>query len=98
MGFYPVCPGSDQYVIGAPYLPSMKLTLPNGNAIQVKAPKVSDTNRYVQKILVNGKPYSKTYFTHNQLTAGITIEYVMGSKPNKKWGTAKADKPYSMTE
>ena len=98
MGFYPVCPGSDQYVIGAPYLPSMKLTLPNGNAIQVKAPKVSDTNRYVQKILVNGKPYSKTYFTHNQLTAGITIEYVMGSKPNKKCGTAKADKPYSMTE
>ena len=97
MGFYPVCPGTDQYVIGAPYLPYMQVKLPNGNTITIKAPKVSDRNRYVQRLKVNGKPYTKLYLTHEQLTNGATLEFEMGSKPNKKRGTDKADKPYSMT-
>lgn len=98
MGFYPVCPGSDQYVIGAPYLPYMKVSLPNGNTIVIKAPKVSSKNRYIQSIKVNGKAYSKLYFTHDQLTKGAVIEFAMGSKPNKKRGLAPTDKPYSMTK
>ena len=98
MGFYPVCPGSDQYVIGAPYLPYMKITLENGNTIEVKAPKVSDKNRYVQSLKVNGKPYSKLYLTHQQLTDGCTLEFEMGAKPNKRRGLAKADKPYSLSD
>lgn len=97
MGFYPVCPGTDQYVIGAPYLPYMQVKLPNGNTITIKAPKVSDRNCYVQRLKVNGKPYTKMYLTHEQLTNGATLEFEMGSKPNKKRGTDKADKPYSMT-
>lgn len=98
MGFYPVCPGSDQYVIGAPYLPYMKLNLANGKSVTIKAPKVSDRNRYVQSLKVNGKPYTKLYLTHDMLTQGATLEFDMGSKPNKKRGLSKADKPYSMTE
>ena len=98
LGFYPVCPGTDQYVLGAPYLPYMNVTLENGKHIVVKAPKVSYKNRYVQSVKVNGKPYSKLYLTHKMLTDGCTIEFTMGSKPNKKRGLAAVDKPYSMTK
>ena len=97
MGFYPVCPGTDQYVLGAPYMPYFNVTLENGNHIVVKAPGVSDKNRYVQSVKVNGKPYTKLYVTHDMLTKGCTIEFAMGSKPNKKRGLSAADKPYSMT-
>ncbi len=96
MGFYPVCPGTDQYVIGAPYLPYMKVSLPNGKIIEIKAPKVSDKNRYVRQLKVNGKPYSKLYLTHEQLLNGVVLEFDMASTPNKKRGTAEEDKPYSM--
>ena len=98
LGFYPVCPGTDQYVLGAPYLPYMNVTLENGKHIVVKAPKVSDKNRYVQSVKVNGKPYSKLYLTHKMLTDGCTIEFAMGSKPNKKRGLTADAKPYSMTK
>ena len=97
MGFYPVCPGTDQYVLGAPYVPYMKLTLDNGKTLEIKADGVSDTNRYVKSVLLNGKPYTKTYITHDDLMAGGTLEFVMSSKPNKKRGLAASDKPYSLT-
>ena len=98
MGFYPVCPGSDQYVIGAPYLPYMKVTLENGKTIEIKAPKVSDQNRYVKSLKVNGQPYGKLYLTHEQLAQGCTLEFEMSAKPNKKRGLTKADKPYSLSD
>lgn len=98
MGFYPVCPGSDQYVLGAPYLPFMKITLPNGNTVTIKAPKVSGKNRYVKSLKLNGKPYTKLYLTHKDLTSGCTLEFEMSSTPNKKRGLSAADKPYSMTD
>ena len=97
MGFYPVCPGTDQYVLGAPYVPYMKLALDNGKTMEIKADGVSDTNRYVKSVLLNGKPYTKTYITHDDLMAGGTLEFVMSSKPNKKRGLAASDKPYSLT-
>ena len=97
LGFYPVAPGTDQYVLGAPYLPYMKVTLENGKVVEIKAPKVSDRNRYVQSVRINGKPYTKLYVTHNQLVDGCVIEFEMGAKPNKKRGLALQDKPYSMT-
>ena len=97
MGFYPVCPGTDQYVLGAPYVPYMKLTLDNGKTFEIKAPEVSDKNRYVKSVLLNGKPYTKTYITHADLLGGGTLEFVMSAKPNKKRGIAASDKPYSLT-
>ena len=97
MGFYPVCPGTDQYVLGAPYVPYMKLTLDNGKTFEVKAPEVSDEKRYVKSILLNGKPYTKNYITHSELLGGGTLEFVMSAKPNKKRGLAMDDKPYSLT-
>lgn len=98
MGFYPVCPGSDQYVIGAPFLPYMQINLPNGKTVTIKAPGVSDHNRYIRNVRVNGRPYTKLYFTHDQLVNGATIEFDMTSKPNKSRGLKATDKPYSMTK
>lgn len=98
MGFYPVCPGSDQYVIGAPFLPYMQINLPNGKTVTIKAPGVSDRNRYIRNVRINGRPYTKLYFTHDQLVNGATIEFDMTSKPNKSRGLKATDKPYSMTK
>ncbi len=98
MGFYPVCPGTDQYVLGAPYLPYMKLTLANGQTFEIKAPNVSDKNRYIKAVRLNGKPYTKNYITHTDLVGGGTLEFVMSSAPNKRRGLAMSDKPYSLTD
>ena len=97
LGFYPVCPGTDQYVLGAPYMPFFDVTLENGKHITVKAPGVSDKRRYVRAVRINGKPYTKLYVTHKMLTDGCTIEFDMSATPNKKRGLDAADKPYSMT-
>lgn len=97
LGFYPVCPGSDQYVLGAPYMPYMNVTLPNGKQLIIRANRVSDKNCYVQSVKMNGKPYTKLYVTHAELLRGCTLEFTMGSKPNRKRGLAREDKPYSMT-
>ncbi len=98
MGFYPVCPGSEQYVLGAPYLPYMKVTLENGKTIEIRAPKVSDKNCYVKSVRLNGQPYSKLYITHSQLMQGCTLEFDMASKPNTRRGLAPAEKPYSLSD
>lgn len=97
MGFYPVCPGSDQYVLGAPYLPYIKLDLPGGNSLVIKASAVSDANRYVKALYINGKRYDKNYVTHADVLAGGEWEFVMDSKPNKKRGISEEAKPYSLT-
>lgn len=98
MGFYPVCPGVAEYVIGAPYLPYMKVALENGNVIEIRAPKVSDKNRYVKSLKVNGLPYTKLYISHADLLKGAVLEFEMSARPNKTRGLKKIDKPYSMTE
>ena len=96
LGFYPVCPGTDQYVLGAPYIPYADVSLPGGTHIIIKAPKVSDRNRYVRSVKVNGKPYSPLFIAHRQLTDGCVIEFEMSDKPNKERGLKEEDKPCSM--
>ena len=97
MGFYPVCPGTDQYVLGAPYLPYLKLTLPNGKVLEIKAEGVSDKNRYVRSLKWNGEAYDKLYITHEDLMQGGVLEFKMSASPNKRRGQKAEDKPYSMT-
>lgn len=97
MGFYPVCPGTDQYVLGAPYFPYLKLHLPDGKTLEIKAPGVSDSRRYVQSLLINGKKYEKLYITHADLLKGGVWEFKMSASPNKKRGQKAEDKPYSLT-
>ncbi|MBR6440829.1 MAG: glycoside hydrolase family 92 protein, partial [Bacteroidales bacterium] len=97
MGFYPVCPGSGQYVLGAPYLPYMKVRMGSGNYLEIKAPKVSDKNRYIRAVRFNGKPLTHAYLTYKELMEGGVLEFDMASKPNKKLFQAVADKPYSLS-
>lgn len=97
LGFYPVCPGSDQLVLGAPYLPYMKLNLGAGKTFEVKAPGVSDKNRYVKSVQLNGKPYTKGYITNSDVTNGGVLEFEMSAKPNKKRVFKGSDLPYSLS-
>lgn len=98
MGFYPVCPGTNEYVLGAPYVPYIKLNLANGKAFEIKAPGVNDKKRYVKSVRLNGQPYSKMYITHEDIMNGGVLEFTMSTSPNKTRGLAKADKPYSLTD
>ena len=98
LGFYPVCPGTDEYVLGAPYVPYAKINLPNGKSLEIKAPGVSDRNCYVKEARLNGKPYGKMYIKHSDILNGGCLEFVMSSKPNRKRGIKTEDKPYSMTD
>lgn len=98
MGFYPVCPGTDQYVLGAPYLPYMKVNLENGKTLEVIAEKVSDKNRYVKSVKLNGKPYTKGYITQDDIMNGGKLTFEMSSRPNKGRQFKGEDKPYSLTD
>ena len=97
MGFYPVCPGTDQYVLGAPYLPYIKVMLENGKTFEVKADKVSDKNRYVKSVKLNGKPYTKGFITQQDIMDGGTLTFEMTSSPNKKRVFNGTDRPYSLS-
>ena len=97
LGFYPVCPGSNQYVLGTPYFKSVKLHLENGKTVTINAKDNSMDNRYIQQMTLNGASYNKNYLTHDDLTSGATINFEMGSKPNRSRGTAADSAPYSFS-
>ena len=81
MGFYPVCPGSGEYVIGAPFLPELSLRLDGGATFTVKAPNVSSKNRYVKSVKLNGKPYRNRTLTREDILRGGILEFEMASRP-----------------
>ncbi len=97
LGFYPVCPASDQYILGTPLFKEVTVNLPNGRKINITAPENSAENFYVDGMKVNGKSYDKTYLTHDALTGGADIEFAMSAKPNTKRATAKDARPYSLS-
>ncbi len=97
MGFYPVCPGTDQYVLGTPLFKNLKLHLENGNTLEFNAPANSNVNYYVQSLTVNGTPWMKNYFTHDQLLKGGKYEFQMSATPNLSRGTEEAAYPYSFS-
>jgi predicted alpha-1,2-mannosidase len=98
MGFYPVCPGSNQYVLGAPYFPYMKVELEEGKYLEIKADKVSDKTRYVKTVRLNGKLYTKAYITYDDIKNGAELTFEMSASPNKKRLFEKGEKPYSLSE
>ncbi len=97
MGFYPVTPATDQYVLGAPLFKKVTIRLQNGRTIILNAPQNSDTDRYVSNVLFNGKPYTRKWFSHKTLVDGAVINFTMGATPGKKPVTQKADLPYSIS-
>ena len=98
MGCYPVCPGTDQYVLGAPLFRKMTLALENGKQVVINAQANSAENRYVDKILFNGKPYGKNWLSHTALMEGATIDFTMSAVPNKQLGVNEDAYPYSFSK
>lgn len=98
MGFYPVCPGAGEYVLGAPYFDEMTLHLENGRTVSIKANGNTDDNCYVNSLTLNGKPYSKNYIKRSDLMQGAQFVYNMSAKPNYSRGTAESDAPYSFSK
>ena len=98
MGFYPVCPGSNQYVLGAPYFKKMTMHLENGKDVVITAPENSDENRYVQKLTVNGAEHKVNYVNHADLLQGARMDYVMGPKANENRGNTPEAAPYSFSK
>lgn len=97
LGFYPVCPGSDEYVMGSPLFNKMTVHLENGKKIEMNVSNNAPSKRYIQSITLNGKPYSKNYFTHGNLLNGAKIDITMSEMPNTSRGIEKADFPYSFS-
>lgn len=97
MGFYPVCPATDEYVIGTPLFQKMTLSLQNGKTVTIEAPENNHENKYIQKAYLNGKSYSKNYISHKELMQGAEIKFDMGSSPNKSRGIKKEDVPFSLS-
>ena len=97
MGFYPVCPGSNQYVLGTPYFNKVTLHLENGNTMTIDAVGNSRSNRYIDSMTLNGKTYTKNYLTHADIMKGGSIVCAMSAEPNRSRGTQEADFPYSFT-
>lgn len=97
LGFYPVCPGTDQYVLGAPLFKNATVHFENGKTLEIKAPQNSRTNIYIKDMKVNGAEYSKNYVTHSLLQNGGVVDCVMSDAPNTERGIGMADAPYSFS-
>ena len=97
LGFYPVAPGTTQYVLGAPLFKKATIHFENGNNLVINAPNNSDKNIYIESMTFNGKNYTKNYLDHNDLFKGGVIDFKMGDKPNMNRGINPEDMPYSFS-
>jgi predicted alpha-1,2-mannosidase len=97
LGFYPVAPGSNQYVIGRPFVDRAVLNLPGGKRFTVETAGLSDANRYVGKVELNGKPLTRSWISDAEIRSGGTLRFTMQAKPDTAWGKAPGARPYSQS-
>ena len=97
LGFYPVAPGTTQYVLGAPLFKKATLHFENGKSLVVNAPENSDKNIYIESMSFNGKNYTKNYLEHFELLKGCVLDIKMGDEPNMNRGVSPEDFPYSFS-
>ena len=98
LGFYPVAPASNQYIIGRPFLPRATLNLPNGKRFTVVADALDDAHPYIGSVTLNGQPLQRAFLRHEEIMAGGELRFVMQAQPNQAWGGAGAQRPYSMSQ
>lgn len=98
MGFYPVAPGTGEYVFGSPLFRKINLTLENGKVLEIAAPQNSAENVYIEKTTLNGKVYNKNYLSHTDLMKGGKLQFDMAKTPNKSRGTSTESFPYSYSK
>ncbi|MCK5821102.1 MAG: GH92 family glycosyl hydrolase [Bacteroidales bacterium] len=97
MGFYPVCPGTDEYVIGSPLFDKVTMNLENGNCFEVSAHNNMPDNFFIREAELNGQVLNRNYIKHQTIRNGGSLLFEMDSIPNRKRGTSKKDAPYSMS-
>lgn len=93
MGFYPVCPGSNVYVIGSPIFNKVTIDSGNGKSFVLKAVNCSSKNKYIQSATMNGRPYNRSYLRHSDIVSGSELILKMASKPDKGWAAEKKSRP-----
>ena len=98
MGFYPVCPGQPEYVLGAPLFQKVTLNLPNNKVFVIDAHNNSDKNLYIDSAKLNGEKFTRNYLTHKEISSGGELSLKMNAKPNMKRGVQPKDFPYSYSE
>jgi predicted alpha-1,2-mannosidase len=94
-GFYSVNPANGAYVFGSPLFDEVEIDLQNDKTFTVKTQNRSDKNIYIQSVQLNGEPYEKTFITHTDIVSGGELQFVMGSEPNKSFGSAMESRPKS---
>lgn len=95
LGFYPVTPGMDYYVIGSPSIKSATLDLPNGKKFEILCESGSVSNYYIQSATLDGQPYAKSFILYNDIQKGGTLGFMMGNSPQKEWATRLNNRPVS---
>src|SRR3546814_19794951 len=80
LGFYPVTPAVGEYAIGSPLFQGVTLTMPNGKTLTIEAENNGPENVYIQSVTLNGQPHARTFLTHEALSQGGTLTFVMGPK------------------
>lgn len=98
LGIYSVCPGTDEYVLGSPLFKKATITMEDGKKFVIEANNNSNDNIYVQSVKLNGNSLNKNYITYKAIVNGGTIEYTMGSQPNKGRGITKDAAPFSLSK
>jgi len=98
LGFYPVAPGSNQYVLGSPAVRRAEIDLGNGRSFRIVAENQAKDHVYVREVRLNGEPIDRCYITHEEITGGGELRFVMSARPNRKRCTAAEDRPYSMSQ
>ncbi|PID71012.1 MAG: alpha-mannosidase [Flavobacteriales bacterium] len=97
LGFYPVTPGVNQYVIGSPLFKKATLHLENGNTFTIEAQNNSSENIFIQSAHLNGKPWEKSYLNFEDIMQGGTVIFNMGKNPNKGWAADSESVPFSLS-
>lgn len=98
LGFYPVCPGTDEYAIGSPLFKNVVLDLDNGKTLEINATGDVEVNPYINHMQFNGKEYTKNFLRHSDLIKGGHIKIDMCDTPNFKRGVKADDAPYSFSK
>ena len=98
LGFYPVCPGTDQYIMGAPLFKKATIHLENGEDFVIEAPKNSAKNFYIDAAKLNGKTFTRNYLTHGEIMSGGKLNFTMSTEPNTSRATSAEDRPYSFSK
>ncbi|MGQ8338835.1 GH92 family glycosyl hydrolase [Sunxiuqinia sp. A32] len=98
LGFYSVCPGTDEYVIGSPVFEKATITMENGKKFVIEANGNSKDQVYIQSASLNGENFTKNYLCYSDLIEGGILKFEMGNKPNKERGIKLEDRPFSLSD